>query len=97
MAPEQVDVFWGPIGPATDVYGLGALLFTLLSGLPPVTGRDPTDVMARIGSGAAKISLDGVASAPKPLQAICLASLERRQSDRPGSAAQVAEALAALR
>jgi eukaryotic-like serine/threonine-protein kinase len=43
MAPEQACA--EPITPATDVYALGLLLFEILSGLPPVTGRNRMDVI----------------------------------------------------
>lgn len=39
LAPEQFDPRVGPIGIATDVHGLGAILFALLTGRPPYDGR----------------------------------------------------------
>src|SRR5262249_7821532 len=36
MAPEQVDAAWGTISHRTDVYGLGAVLYTLLARRPPL-------------------------------------------------------------
>ncbi len=43
MAPEQACA--EPITPATDVYALGLLLFEILTGQPPVTGRNRMDVI----------------------------------------------------
>lgn len=48
MAPEQVSRIWGKIGPRTDVYGIGAVLFTLLTGRPPIVGPGLSDVLAGV-------------------------------------------------
>jgi serine/threonine protein kinase/tetratricopeptide (TPR) repeat protein len=46
MAPEQASGD-GPIGPATDLYAVGAVLFELLSGQPPFSGRSPMDIVLK--------------------------------------------------
>ena len=48
MAPEQVSSKWGPIGPWTDVYGLGAVLYWLLTGHAPFEGRIVGDVLSQV-------------------------------------------------
>src|SRR6185436_20285521 len=51
MAPEQITEVWGRVGPWTDVYGLGAVLYMLITGVPPVAGRRTADVFAQLVSG----------------------------------------------
>ncbi len=51
MAPEQASDGWGPVDERTDIYGLGAVLFALLAGRPPHSGRTVPDVLAQVASG----------------------------------------------
>ncbi|MBW3600012.1 MAG: serine/threonine protein kinase, partial [Planctomycetes bacterium] len=48
MAPEQASRRWGKIGPHTDVYGLGGLLYAVLTGWPPFSGESYTEVLAQV-------------------------------------------------
>ena len=52
MAPEQIEAEYGAITERTDVYGLGALMYTLLTGLPPYSGSRAVDVLSQIISSA---------------------------------------------
>jgi len=48
MAPEQASRSWGPIDHRTDVYGIGAVLFALLTGRPPFVGGRLPDILADV-------------------------------------------------
>ena len=50
MSPEQASGAVESLGPATDVYGLGAILFTLFTGEPPVEGKTIAEILDR-GAG----------------------------------------------
>jgi RNA polymerase sigma factor (sigma-70 family) len=52
IAPELVDSTWGAIGPWTDVFGLGAILFNLLTGRPPHDGSTMATVLQRAASSS---------------------------------------------
>lgn len=94
MAPEQADRRWGPVGPRTDVYGLGALLFALLAGRPPFPGDSTIQVLTRVASAEpAPSPRDLRPDVPEWLAAVCLSCLAKDPAHRPHSAAEVAEAL----
>lgn len=48
MAPEQVDSTWGQIGPHTDIYGLGAVMYFLLTGSAPINGATTQDILSQL-------------------------------------------------
>jgi hypothetical protein len=93
MAPEQASGRTDLIGPATDVYALGAILYELIGGRPPFKGltRSMTLEMVRtlppprLPAGQAKRRLD--------LEAICLKCLAKDPGRRYASAAELAHDL----
>jgi serine/threonine protein kinase len=94
MTPEQADPARGPITPRTDVYALGGLLYTLLTGQPPIQGDSLTALLTRIVSPEPVPSpreLRG--EIPAGLERICRACLEKDADNRYASAGTVAAAL----
>jgi tRNA A-37 threonylcarbamoyl transferase component Bud32 len=48
MSPEQASGRMGPIGPASDIYSLGAVLYHALTGRPPLVAKSPVDLLLKI-------------------------------------------------
>jgi predicted Ser/Thr protein kinase len=87
MAPEQI-VDPRTVGPAVDVFALGAVLVFATCGLSPYSGGDPASVIYRIVHG--EPNLDGVPGDLRELVAGCLA---RNPADRPRPEAVAAAGL----
>jgi serine/threonine protein kinase len=92
MAPEQLAT-GGLVDPRADVYGLGVVLYELLTGKIPFADQTLTGLRQRILSEAPQPvrSLNG--AVPQVLESICLKCLSKAAGDRYGSARALAEAL----
>src|SRR5947208_4130963 len=90
IAPEQVNGSNGNLTPAADVYGLGAVLFHLLTGRPPFTGEHALKVIRQASEKPAP-KLRSVAPAlDRDLETICARCLEREPQARYRSAGDLA-------
>jgi serine/threonine protein kinase len=94
LAPEQTRQEIEKIGERSDIFGLGAVLYFLLTGHAPFEGKDETEalVCARrcdFDQGALK-----AAGVPDRLAAICLRAMAANPADRYGKATELRAALA---
>ncbi|HEY7424042.1 MAG TPA: protein kinase [Gemmataceae bacterium] len=90
MAPEQAEGRPDLIDARTDVFGLGAILYEILTGQPPFVGTDTTDVLRKARAGEVLPPRTLSASAPAALAAVCVKAMARRPADRYPSAADLA-------
>lgn len=90
MAPEQAEGSLDRIGTRTDVYGLGAMLYEILTGKPPFEGESNRDVIRKVREENPVPPRSVNKAAPKPLQAVCLKAMQKAPEQRYRSAADIA-------
>jgi predicted Ser/Thr protein kinase len=93
MAPEQARGDAAALGAAADVYGLGGILYFLLTGQPPFTGDHMGEVLYQLMASAPVPPRQLNPAVPPELEAVCLKCLEKDPGRRYPSAAAVAQAV----
>jgi WD40 repeat protein len=91
MAPEQADRRAGPVGPATDVYALGAVLFEVLTGRPPFYGASALDVLRQVVERLPLRSLRP--DCPRDLAVVVEKCLRKSPAERYATARELADDL----
>ena len=93
MAPEQISAQFGEVGPATDVYSLGAVLYEMLTGRPPIMAEDAAKALRLVATMTPQSGVHSTPRVPADLDAIALKCLAKNPKDRYASAADLAQDL----
>lgn len=90
MAPELINGALGEITTAVDIYGLGAILYELLAGTPPIVGRSSAAVMRQLAKGPPPPPHTLNPDVGPEFSAVCMKCLAHQPDDRYANAGDVA-------
>jgi tRNA A-37 threonylcarbamoyl transferase component Bud32 len=93
MAPEQAVGDASRLSPGVDIYGIGAILYELLTGRAPFRGETVAATLTLVASELPVPPRFIDASVSRELEAICLKCLEKDPTSRYGTASDLADDL----
>lgn len=93
MSPEQAAGRNQELGPAVDIYALGAILYEALTGRPPFQGISPMDTVLQVLAREPLPPSILLHELPRDLETICLKCLRREANQRYTTAAELADDL----
>lgn len=101
MAPEQASGRLDDVDHRTDIYGLGAILFAMLTGHAPHQNSSVTDgapvsvsrLLQLVAAGPSPRPRDSTASIPADLEAICMKAMQFKPHSRFQSTLEMSEAV----
>ena len=94
MSPEQALAH--PVGPRSDLYSLGAVLYAILTGRPPHSAKSLGEVLRKHQNNTPDPIRSTRFDVPDELEAIILDLLKTKQEERPGNAYMVGKQLQSL-
>jgi serine/threonine-protein kinase len=97
MAPEQAAGRSKTVGPAADVWALGAILYELLTGRPPFRGASVWETVAKVVRDEPEPPGQLRPDTPSDLEAVCLKCLRKDPAGRYATALELAEELGRCR
>lgn len=89
MSPEQAAGQWDQLGPASDIFALGAMLYAILTGKPPFVG-DRVQVVEQAQTGSSRPARQVNTRAPLALDAVCRTAMAFDPAVRYSSAKELA-------
>jgi serine/threonine-protein kinase len=90
MSPEQASGRPDRVGPASDIYSLGATLYALLTGQPPFGAGAAAETLGRVERGDFARPRQVRPDTPRALEAICLKAMAREPAARYATALELA-------
>src|SRR6266851_4397811 len=93
MSPEQAVGEWQVVGPASDIYSLGATFYVLLTGQSPFEGGHVGEVLAKVRRGDFLPPRQRKKEIPRALEAICLKAMALKPEERYATALELSAEL----